>query len=327
MLKDRFLFVPFLVITGFMLIVLAACNADSKSSEMVMVENTTTLIPFQSATPTPILATETPQPPTAAPLPSPTPTYRVYEVKKGDDLGGIAYAYGVSLTDLLAVNPDVEPYAMSIGTVLNIPPEQENNSDDLQPTPVGVQLGKPVCYPSDLTGTWCFSEAHNPLEHAVENVTGLLRVKKTGAEHQEAYELFPGLNTIAAYGDLPLMVYIAENLGPQFNTNVELVSALPLSDDTDRYLGIRVLDVQTKTVSRAAVNVSGTVKLAEDAPKTAGKIWLLGVAYDANNQIIGVRRYEIQSPLQPGSEMDYSFDVYLLEGSVNHVLVLAEAMP
>ena len=310
------------------MVVPVSCTVDSESSQVGTVKNTSTLIPFQSETPTPVLATETPQPPTEAPLPSPTPTYRVYEVKSGDDLGGIAYAYGVSLTDLLAVNPDVNPYAMSIGTQLNIPPQQENdNGDELQPTPVSVQLDIPVCYPSELTGTWCFSEAHNPYDHAVENVTALLRVQQQGQEHQESYGMFPGLNILSANGSLPLIVYIPENLGIRFNTNVELVSALPLNEKTDRYLPITVKDTQIKTVSRSAVNVSGTVALAADAPKSAGSVWLLGVAYDANNQIIGVRRYEIQTSLEPGAALDYAFDVYLVGASVNHVAVLAEAMP
>ena len=323
MLKTRILAGISVLILG----LLAACNANGNQSTDQEIQITATLIPYNSATPTPILATETPQPPTAAPLPSPTPTYRVYEVKSGDDLGGIAYAYGVGLMDLLSVNPDVNPNAMSIGTLLNIPPESEEDNDELQPTPVGVQLGKPVCYPSELSGTWCFSEARNPFDHAVENITALLRVQRSAEENQEAYGMFPGLNTMAANGTLPLMVYVPETLGSQFSTNVELVSALPLKNDSDRYLGVVVQNLQTKTVSRAAVNVSGDVKLAEDAPKPASKVWLLGVAYDANGQIIGVRRHEMQTILQPGATMEFSFDVYLVVGNVNHVTVLAEAMP
>ena len=315
------------VISALFLIFLAACNANTNQTEDHVPSITATLISYHSATPTPILATETPQPPTAAPLPSPTPTYRVYEVKSGDDLGGIAYAYGVSLTDLLSVNPDVDPYAMSIGTMLNIPPELEEDADDLQPTPVGVELGQAVCYPSELSGTWCFSEARNPFDHTVENITALLRIQRAGEENQESYGMFPGLNTMAANGTLPLMIYLPENLGSQFSTNVELVSALPVKNDTDRYLGVDIENLQTKTVSRAAVNVSGDVKLTEDAPKPASKVWLLGVAYDTNGQIIGVRRHEMQTNLQPGETVAFSFDVYLLTGSVNHVAVLAEAMP
>ena len=44
-----------------------------------------------------------------------------YTVKKGDTMWAIAQDYGISLAALKAANPDVDPKAMRIGTVLVIP--------------------------------------------------------------------------------------------------------------------------------------------------------------------------------------------------------------
>jgi LysM repeat protein len=44
-----------------------------------------------------------------------------YTVKKGDTMWAIALDHGISLADLQAANPDVEPRTMAVGTVLVIP--------------------------------------------------------------------------------------------------------------------------------------------------------------------------------------------------------------
>jgi LysM repeat protein len=86
------------------------------------------------ATPTPAptdIIVPTPAPtdlfvPTAEPVvdetPAPTPVAGTrYVVKKGDTMWAIAQDHGISLADLRAANPDVEPRTMAVGTVLVIP--------------------------------------------------------------------------------------------------------------------------------------------------------------------------------------------------------------
>jgi LysM repeat protein len=86
------------------------------------------------ATPTPAptdIIAPTPAPtdlfvPTAEPVvdetPAPTPVAGTrYVVKKGDTMWAIAQDHGISLADLQAANPDVEPRMMAVGTVLVIP--------------------------------------------------------------------------------------------------------------------------------------------------------------------------------------------------------------
>ena len=47
-----------------------------------------------------------------------------YTVKKGDTMWAIAQDYGISLADLKAANPDVDPRSMRVGTVLIIPGQE-----------------------------------------------------------------------------------------------------------------------------------------------------------------------------------------------------------
>lgn len=80
----------------------------------------------QTPVPTDIYApTEEPaanETPAATEEPAATPVSgERYTVKKGDTMWAIAQEYGVSLADLKAANPDVDPRTMRIGTVLVIP--------------------------------------------------------------------------------------------------------------------------------------------------------------------------------------------------------------
>jgi LysM repeat protein len=61
---------------------------------------------------------------TASPAPTavPAPTPLVYIVKKGDNLGKIAKKHGVTIDELLAVNPEItNPNEISLGQVIVIP--------------------------------------------------------------------------------------------------------------------------------------------------------------------------------------------------------------
>jgi LysM repeat protein len=81
------------------------------------------------ATPTPEptdIFVESPEPslepvPTEEPVPSEAASWQRYKVKKGDTMWAIAQEFGVSLADLKAANPDVDPQKMAIGTILIIP--------------------------------------------------------------------------------------------------------------------------------------------------------------------------------------------------------------
>lgn len=77
-------------------------------------------------TPTPTQTpTVTPTPrPTRTPAPTSTPTLMpplTYQVKQGDTLSAIAEMFSTSVSDILALNPGLEPEALPVGYVLLIP--------------------------------------------------------------------------------------------------------------------------------------------------------------------------------------------------------------
>ncbi len=73
-----------------------------------------------SPTPEPSPSAEATPVPTATPVPEPTP--QAYIVKSGDTLSKIASAYGLSVEELLAANPQItDPNKIQIGDAIVIP--------------------------------------------------------------------------------------------------------------------------------------------------------------------------------------------------------------
>ena len=73
------------------------------------------------ATPTPPAPQDTPSPGTTA---TPASVGQTYTVQDGDFPAKIAEKFGVSLEDLLAANPGINPTGMHIGDVIIIPPKR-----------------------------------------------------------------------------------------------------------------------------------------------------------------------------------------------------------
>ncbi|MDQ7030303.1 MAG: LysM peptidoglycan-binding domain-containing protein [Ardenticatenia bacterium] len=82
------------------------------------------LIPLPTPTPeaTTPLPAETPQ---AAPTPTPEPTATsaviIHVVQQGEILGTIARRYGVTVDDILALNPGLDPRRLRIGQEIKVP--------------------------------------------------------------------------------------------------------------------------------------------------------------------------------------------------------------
>lgn len=279
------------------------------------------LRPYATGTPTltPLPAAAA----TATPLPPPSPTPRTHTVARGEDLGGIAYRYGMTLADLLAANPQVNPYAMSIGTVLVIPTGSEASAPEAAalPAPQAVRLDRVACTRSRDGGAWCFALVHNDGEQGLESISARVFIAdQNGEQRREATASLP-LDLLAPGAQLPLAAYFAAPVPAQLQAGAELLSALPQPADDSRYLPAVVTGI-TVTIQPdgTAARVRGQVQL--DSPDAVpGQVWLAAAAYDAAGQVVGVRRYE------NGSSLTFDFYVYSAAGQISRVDVLPQVRP
>jgi LysM repeat protein len=270
----------------------------------------------------------------ATPLPSPSPTPRPYTVKKGDTVGGIALAYGLSVEAILAANPQLNPNLMVVGSTLVIPaspaaPAKAPAADLPTTTPLPVRLDGVHCVAVPDGGAWCFVVAHNPQKSGVESVSVTIRIADgngKGVQTQEAYAL---LNLLPGKGTLPLAVYFPPAVPKTIQASAELLTALPVESGSDRYLTASLTKVKTDILADGlSANVGGVVTL-DKGSATAHQVWVLLIASDASGQVIGLRRWEMASDqiLKAGKQAPFAETVYSTGGKITKVMVMVEARP
>lgn len=288
-----------------------------------------TLVPYTGPSAT---ASPTPgDPDTPTPLPSATPTPRSHTVRKGEDMFGIALRYGVTLDDLLKANPTVDPRFLSIGAVLVVPAAMYTPTPDPdnppQPTPIGLILSQPDCFPSGDGGLWCFIRAENPQEFSVEGLSVHLRLFDRDSGQILELNAFPPLNLLAPGEFLPLAAYYPPPAPIDFDVTAELVSALPVPPDSGRYLDLEQSENKVEIAPDGlTARVSGLLRLA-GGEVPARVIRVVAVAFDASGRIVGLRRWDSREELGPGGSLPFDGVVYSAGPLIASVTVLAEGVP
>ena len=322
------------------------------------------LTPYWTATPSP---TVTPRlaavssTPTAIPAtipPPPTPTPFTYVIEKGDTMGVIAYRFGVTVADLKAANPEVDPNLMSVGTVLVIPIIEKNESGTPEamatPTPIPIEISQPECYPEIGGGAWCLALAHNDQSQPIESLMAWMQLVSSDGEVLAAQQAIPPLNLLPSGQSLPVIAYFRETDPASIRVQIELISALPIPSGDRRYRPVD-LQVEATEIDPAGLQatVSGSFTLLALPPPTpagetpepnaaentttptvdaanvddghASQVWLAVTAYDAENAPVGVRKWEAGQDITPGATMAFEVSVFSLGPKIERVEVLVEA--
>ena len=264
------------------------------------------------------------------PLPSPTPF--VYEVQAGETMSGIAFKFGVSLDELITVNPDVSPNSMSIGTKLNIPSTPANPTGASTSTPVPAPVKQIECYPTADRGMWCFVLVHNDTTDVIENLSAQVTLQDTDEQALTSVLALSPLNILPPNTSLPLMVFFPPDPSTgsgltDASPQVQLLTGIHLQADDARYLPATLHNTLAQVDgSGRNAQVSGTVRLSEDT-RPASLIWVAAVAYDRFGQVVGVRRWESTTGVAPGGSLQFGFEVSSLAGEIERVEFLVEARP
>lgn len=247
---------------------------------------------------------------------------------------GISLRYGITLEDLLAANPDVQPNFLSIGTLLVIPaasqPAPLAAETSVLPSPTAIPLGRSAvnCSRSKEGGVWCFMTVQNNQSYSLEGITAVFRLADQDAQSILAQRATPLLDRLAPGGRLPLAAYFSPPVPDPFLASAAIETALASPED-GRYLPVR-LDRQKILLDDSGLAARVELEISLDAGEsTARRIWVVATAYDLQGNVIGLRRWENKSenPLASGQWLPVQLEIYSVSGEIDRVEVSAEARP
>jgi LysM repeat protein len=278
------------------------------------------LTPYISQTPKPTIPTATilvdiPE------TPAPTPTPYLYTVKNDDTMLGIAYQFGISLQDLQAANPTVDPHFMGPGLQLVIPIGGEIQENIPTPTAYPADTIQPLCYPAGDGGVWCVATINNDQNTSLENLAVWIGLYNSRGENITSQVAYAPLNILQPGSTMPFMAYFPPPLPEEFMARSKLLSAIAVETGDQRYINAQVeLTDVFINADRSQAVVSGEVLLPEDTSPPS-QVWILAVAYDAQGDIIGERKWK------SASETQFELTVYSLGGMIDQVKLLTEVRP
>ena len=278
-------------------------------------------------------ATVTLRPPTPLPTvaatsdsgPSATPFKHV--VAQNETLLGIAALYGVSLDALLAVNPNLDPFLLSIGQELLIPGPEGTPIGALIPTttPIPLALTPPTCYPRASGGAWCIAGIHNPTALDLENLLVEMRLHDSSGAVIQAAQVFSPLNRLPAGGTMPVAAAFPEEASDGVSASALVLSVIPAREVEARYAEP---EIERTTDLRQEGGLSwligGTI---EGVPTGAeeNRTLILLTGYDDADRVVGYAVWEADPPLDPGEAREFTVRVFSLGPEIARVELTAES--
>lgn len=303
------------LLLALMLVHLSSCASGVPSPGTASISRP---LPYPTRTPLPLIT------PLIAPpeITLPTATPIIYTIMPGDSFSTIAQKFGIPLKALQEANPGIDPKLLPIGATLVIPIGEAPPAEPT-PTPVAMELRQSYCYPTAEGGVWCLALVTNPYAETVENLSVLFVLKSEDGEEIGRQEVFAPLDIVPPGQVMAITAFFPNVSQDNVELAARVLTASRLLPGDDRYLSVamRNILVEVSWTGRSA-QVSGKAML--ETPDTiASRLWILAIAYDAHDHIVGVRRWEAQEKVQ--GETSFRLYVHSLSSAIERVELVAEA--
>lgn len=270
---------------------------------------------------------------TAAPEPTPeptlTPTPFTHVLGSNETISSLALTYGLEVNEILAINPEITPKVLSVGTEILIPyintkAEDGEESVSAISAPLALTLSEPTCTQTAEGGLWCLAQVSNPLNESTTGITVTFALKNGAGETVSEQAVPALLNLLAPNASLPVSAYFSAEVPADYSVSATLKTALPV-DETDP--GYAPVEIKVNSIDPAgqSARVSAVIPV-QAADSGIRSIWVALIATDADGRIVGVRRLEY-TPLTEGED-GQAIKVYVYSNSrdIQQVDVRAEAI-
>ena len=246
----------------------------------------------------------------------------MYTVVENDTLIAIAVRFGITLDELQVANPEANPNLLSLGTQLVIPvsfEEQEESSS----SGVALEAGEVECFTIRSGGVRCYLMVTNPLDDAVENISGVIRLYDQSGQQVSSQKAAAFLNLLEPEMQAPLAAFFDPPVGEWQLAQGQILTAVTVNQYAERYLPGEVERLRVEVADDGLqAEVGG--KLIFEAGRLPEYVWILAIAYDANGDFVGVKRWEAPFDLL-SDVLDFSFEVYSLGRPIDQITIQFEA--
>lgn len=322
----------FPVFTIFVVLLLSGCQAY-QATQTVSLFGGAELTPFETKTSTPTNTSTPDNAPTATLAPTITPTPFVYTVKDNDTMFTIAARYGISTEALKAANPEVNPYLLTAGMKLVIPGAQVAAATQAAPasTPYPIVLGDPNCAPSLSGGMYCFATLVNEQPLMAGNISAEFTLTNPASGETLTRDALVPLNRLPSGGELPLFAFFEVPVFSEPVVSLKLLTATGVGQNgTPTPLQSAMVTVTEPGVMIAPDGLSAVVNpvvTLNGAEELSGRMMVAAVAYDDQNRVVGIRRYESKDAVSAGENVTFRLNIYSIGGRIERIEFFGEVNP
>lgn len=178
---------------------------------------------------------------------------------------------------------------------------------------------------------WCFLPVRNTQDYSLEGFSAVFRLAGQQSGTVRSQMAFLPLDRLEPGARMPLVAYFPPEqiaqLSPPYQMGSELQTALPSPDD-GRYLPAHLKNIKVMLAENGrSADLAADIIL--EGSRSARRVWVAAVAYDAQGDVVGVRRWEKQDaqPLERGRALAITMSVYSVFTVIERVEVFVEARP